>query len=94
MLYGNPWIFRDILSYLKDGKIEEKPTPNEKLSIMKQHIELLVKQKGEDIGIKEMRKHIAWYTKNLKDATTLRQKVNTITNKEELLRLLTLNVIK
>lgn len=64
------------------------PTPKEKFEIIKQHIELEVKQKGETVGIKEMRKHIAWYTKNLKDSSQIRQKVNTINNKDELLKCL------
>lgn len=85
---GNPWIFRDILSYLKDGIIINSLTSKEKFDVIKHHIELEVQQKGENIGIKEMRKHIAWYTKNLKDSTQIRQKVNTITNKEELLQCL------
>lgn len=85
---GNPWIFKNILEYLKNGTLINPPTSKEKFEIIKQHIELEVKQKGETVGIKEMRKHIAWYTKNLKDSSQIRQKVNTINNKDELLKCL------
>lgn len=85
---GNPWIFKNILEYLKNGTLINPPTPKEKFEIIKQHIELEVKQKGENVGIKEMRKHIAWYTKNLKDSSNIRQQINTITKKDELLKTL------
>ena len=55
------------------------------LNILKEHIELCVREKGEKIAINEMRKHIAYYTKNLKDASLFRAKINQIDNKEELI---------
>ena len=85
MLYGNPWIFRNILDNLRDVKEIYIPTPKEKFEVIKKHIELEVEQKGENVGIKEMRKHLAWYTKNLKDSSQIRQKINTIDSKDELL---------
>ena len=74
MLYGNPWIFKNIIENLRDGKEIYIPTLEEKLEVIKKHIELEVKQKGENVGIKEMRKHLAWYTKNLKDSSQIRQR--------------------
>lgn len=80
---GNPWIFRDVVDYLSGREV--KPVSNEeKLEIILQHIELAVKQKGETIAIKEMRKHISSYIKNLKEASKLREKVNQIETKYSL----------
>mgnify|MGYP004631441525 CR=1 FL=1 len=88
MLCGNPWIFKNILNNLDNEKDIYVPTLKERFEVIKQHIELEVKQKGENVGIKEMRKHLAWYTKNLKDSSQVRQKINTINDKAELLNCL------
>ena len=80
---GNPWIFRNIIHYLETGEKLDPPTNEEKLNIMKEHIELAVKEKG-DIAIKEMRKHISWYTKNLKNSSDFRNRMNKIESEEEL----------
>ena len=82
--FGNPWIFREIIHYLETGEKLPKPTNEEKLEIIKKHIELAVKEKGE-IAVKELRKHIAWYTKNLKNSSEFRNKINTIEQEDELL---------
>ena len=84
-VFGNPWIFREIEYFLKTGKELEKPTNEEKLDIMKRHIELAVEEKG-DIAVKELRKQIAWYTKNMKNSSEFRNKINTIETKQELLK--------
>ncbi len=81
---GNPWIFRNIKQYLETGEKLDQPSNQEKLDIIKQHIELAVEEKGE-IAIKELRKHIAWYIKNLKNSSDFRSSINTIESKEELL---------
>ena len=52
---------------------------------MEKHIELAVKEKGEDVAIKELRKHIAWYTKNLKNSSEFRNSINKVEKKEELI---------
>lgn len=83
---GNPWIFKQIQYYLETGEKLQKPTLNEKYEILKEHIELAIKEKGEKVAINEMRKHIACYTKNLKDASAFRNEINHIDNKEELLQ--------
>ena len=82
--FGNPWIFREIIYYLETGEKLPKPTNEEKLEIIKKHIELAVKEKGE-IAVKELRKHIAWYTKNLKNSCEFRNKINTIEQEDELI---------
>lgn len=83
--FGNPWIFRNIKHYLETGEKLPQPTNNEKLEVMEKHIELAVKEKGEDVAIKELRKHIAWYTKNLKNSSEFRNSINKIEKKEELI---------
>lgn len=85
---GNPWIFKQVIEYLKNGNILDAPTNGEKLQTILRHIDLEVEEKGENIAIKEMRKHICWYIKNLKDATKLRERINQITKKEELIKCL------
>lgn len=82
--FGNPWIFKEIKYFLETGKKISPPSKIEKLKIIKEHIELAVQEKG-DIAIKELRKHIAWYTKNMKNSSEFRNSINSIENKEELL---------
>ncbi len=82
--FGNPWIFRNIKHFLETGEKLPSPTNEEKLEIMKQHIELAVEEKGE-IAVKELRKHIAWYTKNLKNSSEFRNSINVIEDKKELI---------
>ena len=81
--FGNPWIFRQVLDYLKTGKYNI-PTRKEKLEIMKKHINLTVEEKGENIAIKEMRKQISWYIKNEKESSKMRDRINQITTQKEL----------
>ena len=81
--FGNPWIFREIKHYLSTGEKLEKPSIDEKLDIIKKHIDLAVEEKGE-IAVKELRKHIAWYTKNLKNSSEFRNSINVIEDKNEL----------
>ncbi len=81
--FGRPWIFKEIIEYLENGKKIEEPNNQEKLEVIKQHIDLAVEEKGE-IAVKELRKHIAWYTKNLKNSSEFRNSINQIETKEEL----------
>ncbi len=81
--FGNPWIFREIKYYLETGKFLEKPSNKEKLEIIKEHIDLAIKEKG-DIAIKELRKHIAWYVKGLKNSSEFRNNINKIETRKEL----------
>lgn len=82
--FGKPWIFKEIMQYLETGKKIEEPTNYEKLQIIEKHINLAVEEKGE-IAVKELRKHIAWYTKNLKNSSEFRNSINKIETKEELI---------
>lgn len=80
---GNPFIFREVKEYLKCNQID-KPSNEELLEVMLEHIELSVKIKGENIGIKEMRKHLSGYIKGMPNSAEAREKINKIDNKEEL----------
>jgi len=83
---GNPWIFREILYYLKTGKKMDEPSNKERLETMLEHLELEINLKGEEVAIKEMRKYISGYTKGLKDASQFRSKINTLQTKEEVVK--------
>lgn len=83
--FGNPWIFKKIAYFLETGQKLEEVSKQERLKIMRKHIDLAVKEKGE-IAIKELRKHIAWYTKNLKNSSEFRNSMNQIETKEELIQ--------
>ena len=80
---GAPWIFEEIISYLKGEEVREISN-EEKLDVILKHIEWEVEEKGEDIGIKELRKHMSAYIKNMPNATTMREKINRIETKVEL----------
>lgn len=80
---GNPWIFAQTLEYLKTGRELQKPSNEEKLKTILKHIELEVEEKGERVAIKEMRKHISAYTKNLKDSSQFRNHMNTLETRKE-----------
>lgn len=82
--FGNPWIFKEIAYFLETGEKLPKPSNQERLDVMKKHINLAVKEKGE-VAIKELRKHIAWYTKNLKNSSGFRNEINKIETEEELI---------
>ena len=82
---GKPWIFKQINYFLQTGEKLPQPTIEERYQILKEHLELNLKEKGEIVGINEMRKHISAYTKNSKNSSTFRNEINTISDKEELL---------
>lgn len=80
---GNPWLFEEIISYLKEEEIRSI-TPEEKLQTILNHIAWEIEEKGENVGIKELRKHMSAYVKNMPDATTVREKINKIETRKEL----------
>ncbi|MCH5304019.1 MAG: tRNA dihydrouridine synthase DusB, partial [Ruminococcus sp.] len=75
---GNPWIFKILKEYFEKGIIIEQPTPEEKLKIMTEHIELACKYKGEKLGILQSRKQIAWYLKGFKGAAGFRNEAGRV----------------
>lgn len=72
---GNPWLFTQIQELLSQGEIKTIPTPKEKLTVALRHIESLVDGKGEARGIKEARKHIAWYIKGMRGAGAIKSEI-------------------
>lgn len=86
---GNPFIFREINHFLKTGEDCEKPTAVEKIQVALKHIELLALLKNEEAGLREMRKHLAAYTKGLHHATVIRNELFKAQDKEDVIRLLT-----
>ena len=81
---GNPWIFSEIRSYMETGIIPQRPSKQDIKNMMLRHLHMIVAAKGEYIGIREMRKHIAWYTKGLEGSSKLRDKINYAENLSEL----------
>lgn len=86
---GNPFIFRQVNEYLESGKITYEPTAKEKLKQALEHVEMLVLDKGESRGIKEARKHIAWYIKGLPGASRLKGVIFTINDMDTMRKCLT-----
>ena len=85
---GNPWIFRQIVEYLASGKILPPPTVEERLAVMLRHLDMLIEYKGEFLGIREMRRHGAWYTKGLHHSAELRLKFNQAVTKADFISVL------
>ncbi len=85
---GNPWIFRELLEYEKTGKLPERPSVQVIRETMLRHARLQIEFKGDYLGIREMRKHVAWYTKGLKGSARLREAINQVESYEELEKLL------
>ena len=86
---GNPWIFFEMIHWEETGELPPRPDKDEVRKMMLRHARLQLEYKGEFSGIREMRKHVAWYTKGLKGAARLREKVNAVESLEELENLLT-----
>ena len=81
---GNPWIFRQILHWMETGEEEPKPDLEEVKAMILRHARMLVEYKGAYTGIREMRKHVAWYTAGYPNSAKLRARVNEIESLEAL----------
>ena len=86
---GNPWIFHELLEYEKTGQMPQRPTLEEIKKTMLRHAQLQIQYKGDYIGIREMRKHVSWYTKGLHGSAHLREEINKVESYQELETLLT-----
>ncbi len=84
--FGNPWIFKRIKDFLETGEKLPEVTQQEKLRVIKKHIELELQEKEEITAIREMRKHISWYTKNMPNSSEFRNEINKIEDKDELIK--------
>ena len=81
---GRPWVFQEINAYLNHEAILPEPSVTQKMHIMLKHIEKICEYKGERVGIREARKHAAWYTKGLHGAANYRARIGLISSIEEL----------
>ncbi len=81
---GNPWIFREVTSYLEDGTHIPRPDNAEKRKLILRHAALQLQYKGEYIGVREMRKHLSWYTVGMPGSARFRQTINTMETMEQL----------
>ena len=85
---GNPWIFKEILHFFETGEEMPRPSLEEVVAMMLRHGQMMIDFKGEYIGVREMRKHVAWYTFGFPGAAKLREKVNHTETYEDLEELL------
>ncbi len=85
---GNPWIFRELAEYGKTGVHPERPAKEMRKNAMLRHARLQIEFKGEYLGIREMRKHVAWYTKGMEGSAKLREAINRVESYDELEELL------
>lgn len=81
---GNPWIFREVTRYLEDGTILPPPTNAEKKETILRHAALQLEYKGEYIGVREMRKHLSWYTVGMPGSAKFRAQINAMENFDQL----------
>ncbi|MDE6663773.1 MAG: tRNA dihydrouridine synthase DusB [Lachnospiraceae bacterium] len=77
---GNPWLFSQIKAYLEEGVVLPNPTKEERKAMMLEHARLQLECKGEYTGIREMRKHVSWYTAGMPHSAKLRQEINSMEN--------------
>lgn len=82
---GNPFIFREITEYLETGVIPPKPTSAEVRATIERHARMQMEEKGEYTGVREMRKHLSWYTVGYPNSAKYRQMINSMETMEELL---------
>ena len=90
---GKPWLFKQIVAYQKDGILLPDPPLEEQMQIMLTHIKIIVAYKGEKIGMREARKHAAWYLKGVRGAAAYRRKCGALNSIDDL-ELLAKEVIK
>ena len=85
---GNPWIFHQILEYFRTGKEPDKPSVDEMTETLLRHARLLIEIKGEYTGMREIRKHAAWYISGYKNSAKMRGRINEVETYQQLEELL------
>lgn len=83
---GNPWIFREVVEYLDNGRLIDRPTAAEKREVILRHAALQQEFKGEYTAIREMRKHLAWYTYGMPHSAKFRGMINSMETMDQLLQ--------
>ena len=81
---GNPWLIKRTVHYLETGELLPEPTVREKKEMIRRHAELMIQYKLERTAIREMRRHMAWYTAGLPGSAKLRDRMNLMETKEDL----------
>lgn len=89
---GRPWLYRQMIEYLRTGGYEGEPTLEQRRQVITHHAQLICEEKGERVAMKEMRKHIAWYYKGLPGAARMRDAINTVATMEDLEHLLEISL--
>ena len=82
---GNPWIFKRIDHYMKTGQLLDPPSKDEKIDIAIKHMDLAIKEHGEYVAVREMRKHIGWYLKGMKHSARFRDQINHMVTAKEVI---------
>jgi len=85
---GNPWLLKEVATYLRTGEIIAKPSFEEKIEVALRHFDLLIQIKGEHIGLLEMRKHASWYIKGMQGASKVKSELNRSKEIDEVKQLL------
>ncbi|SHF08766.1 tRNA-U20-dihydrouridine synthase [Seinonella peptonophila] len=85
---GNPWMLYRTVHYLETGQLLAEPTAQEKMEIAVLHMDRLVRLRGEQVAVREMRKHAAWYLKGLRGAARIKDHVNATESRDEMAQLL------
>ena len=85
---GNPWIFKQITHYLETGELLPRPSVEELKAMILRHGQMMMEFKGERAGMREMRKHVAWYTAGYPNSAALRNEINSVATLEELTELI------
>ena len=85
---GNPWMLYRTVHYLETGELLPEPTPREKVEIALLHMDRLIALRGEEVAVREMRKHASWYLKGMRGAARVKDRVNEQTTREGMARVL------
>ncbi|MGE5328166.1 MAG: tRNA dihydrouridine synthase DusB [Deltaproteobacteria bacterium] len=85
---GNPWIFKRTVHYLKTGEIIAEPSCKERIGILIRHFNDMLDYKGAYVGVREMRKHIGWYLKGIRNAARIREDINKLEEPEAVICML------
>lgn len=85
---GNPWLINEVVSYLKDGRVINKPTYKEKINMCYKHLNYLLEIKNEKVAVLEMRSHISWYLKGIPNTQVIKEACFKATTKDELISIL------
>ena len=84
---GRPWVFREIEHYLETGETLPEPTLEERLRIMLMHVDRIIEYKGEEQGVREARKNVAWYLKGVRGAAEYRNRSGMLATRDDILKL-------